>query len=122
MIPAPAGIAENDFARLGPKWVGEAMNAVSFPELEGRPTAVGVPWWRVINAQGGISMPANSPAAAEQRARLEAEGLVFDANDHLDLARVGWAGPAPDWLASRGLLPPKVLRKPPTTPQQMALF
>jgi methylated-DNA-protein-cysteine methyltransferase-like protein len=49
-----------------------------------------VPWWRVINAQGKIS---ERPGAAEQRQRLEAEGVIFDEKDRIDLKRFGWQGP-----------------------------
>jgi methylated-DNA-protein-cysteine methyltransferase-like protein len=35
-----------------------------------------VPWWRVINAQGGISLAGGrGPDAERQRERLEAEGV-----------------------------------------------
>lgn len=43
------------------------MNAVSRVD---EPT---VPWHRVINSKGGISLPENSKSAAIQRARLRAE-------------------------------------------------
>ncbi len=41
-----------------------------------------LPWHRVINSQGKISL--KGIAGQEQRARLEAEGIVFQ-NDKLDL-------------------------------------
>jgi methylated-DNA-protein-cysteine methyltransferase-like protein len=50
-----------------------------------------VPWWRVINARGYIS---NVYEPAVQRALLEAEGIQFDARDHIDLARFLWDGAA----------------------------
>ena len=37
-----------------------------------------VPWHRVVNARGAISLPATGHSARMQRARLEAEGVVFD--------------------------------------------
>jgi methylated-DNA-protein-cysteine methyltransferase-like protein len=54
----------------------------------------GVPWHRVVNAQGRVSIKGSPRAAAEQRARLEAEGIAFDENDRLDLAQHLW-DPAP---------------------------
>jgi methylated-DNA-protein-cysteine methyltransferase-like protein len=39
------------------------------------PTGTRVPWHRVVNAQGRISLPPGSSAAREQRQRLLAEGV-----------------------------------------------
>jgi methylated-DNA-protein-cysteine methyltransferase-like protein len=50
-----------------------------------------VPWQRVINARGQISTHGN-----EQRRRLEAEGVTFDAEQRVDLERFGWHFTAPD--------------------------
>ena len=50
-----------------------------------------VPWQRVINAQGKISL--QGEAAQKQRMRLEAEGIVFDQRGKIDLKRFRWAGP-----------------------------
>jgi methylated-DNA-protein-cysteine methyltransferase-like protein len=49
-----------------------------------------VPWQRVVNAGGAISLRGASDAARMQRRLLEAEGLRFDARGRLDLARVQW--------------------------------
>ena len=56
------------------------------------PRGAGVPWQRVINHKGEISprFPAESPLI--QRALLESEGVVFDANDRVDLKRFRWLG------------------------------
>ena len=51
-----------------------------------------VPWQRVINAQGRISIRSLRHAAAEQRMLLEAEGVEFDENGCLDWKRFGWDG------------------------------
>ncbi len=51
-----------------------------------------VPWWRVINAQGRISTSNEPQVAAEQRARLEDEGVAFGADGRVDLDRFGWYG------------------------------
>lgn len=117
MIPVPVGVEPEDYEKLGPKWVGKAMNAVSFKD---EPS---VPWQRVINGQGGISLPAGSEVATKQRQRLEAEGIAFDRKDRIDLNQYGWDGPPPEWIRSKGLYPPRAIRKPPTeTPGQLKLF
>lgn len=116
MIPAPAGVAPEDYARLAPVWVGKAMNAVSAADTPD------IPWQRVINSQGGISLPEGSKVAAEQRARLEREGVTFGKNGRVDLNRYGWDGPPADWLAENNLLTPKPLKKHNTNPQQPRLF
>lgn len=46
-------------------------------------------WHRVVNARGCISERPGA-AMAEQRRRLEAEGVAFDAKGRIDLARFGW--------------------------------
>lgn len=123
MIPAPDGISDEDFRRLGPKWVGDALNAVSFRDVAGEsPAPSGIAWWRVINSKGGISMPTGSQAAKQQRAMLEAEGVTFNATEQTDLDTFGWDGPLEAWLAANGLLAPKPIRKPPNTPTQLSLF
>lgn len=117
MIPPPTGVEAVDYDRLGPVWVGKAMNAVSFND---NPT---VPWQRVINSQGGISLPEGTRVAAEQRMRLEAEGVKFDRKGRIDLNTYGWDGPSAGWLAERGLLPPRPIKKPPAdNPNQLKLF
>ncbi|MEH6518555.1 MAG: MGMT family protein [Halioglobus sp.] len=54
------------------------------------PAGTKIPWHRVINAQGRISIPDNSASRYTQRDRLEAEGVVFKANKSVDLKRFGW--------------------------------
>jgi methylated-DNA-protein-cysteine methyltransferase-like protein len=49
----------------------------------------GVPWHRVVNAKGEISLRSTA-AYGEQRGLLEGEGVVFDAGGHIDLARFQW--------------------------------
>jgi methylated-DNA-protein-cysteine methyltransferase-like protein len=115
MIPPPLGVQAADYDRLGPVWVGKAMNAVSSVD------ETAVPWQRVINSQGEISLPEGSRTALEQRQRLEAEGVEFDAKGRVNLNRWGWNGPAEEWLAEMNLRPPRLIRKP-DDPQQMTLF
>ncbi len=49
----------------------------------------GVPWHRVVNGRGAISIL----EGAEQRLRLEAEGVHFDALERIDLRVYGFSGP-----------------------------
>ncbi|HSC69142.1 MAG TPA: MGMT family protein [Cellvibrio sp.] len=48
--------------------------------LCGLPEKTELPWHRVINAQGKISLPEDSPSYKEQKRRLEAEGIKFNNN------------------------------------------
>jgi methylated-DNA-protein-cysteine methyltransferase-like protein len=52
--------------------------------------AKSVPWQRVINAQGRISLRAFAGSEAVQRKLLEREGVRFDGRDRVDLSRFGW--------------------------------
>ena len=119
MIPPPEGVDPEMYQRIAPRWVGFAMNAVSFPD---EPT---VPWQRVINSKGGISLEEGSRPAIQQRTRLEAEGVVFDSKDQVDFDHFGWDGPDAVWLNERGLFKPHSMKSKPTdddAPQQLTLF
>lgn len=52
-------------------------------------TAAKVPWHRVVNASGRISLAAGSTSHARQRALLESEGVVFR-RDRISLPSYGW--------------------------------
>jgi methylated-DNA-protein-cysteine methyltransferase related protein len=58
-----------------------------------------VPWQRVINSQGKISLKGD--AAQKQRLRLEAEGIFFDPRGRIDLKRFRWAGPGGEFAPSQ---------------------
>ena len=60
--------------------VGYAMHAL--------PAGTRVPWQRVVNARGEISLPGTS--AARQRKLLESEGVRFDARGRIDLDAFLW--------------------------------
>jgi methylated-DNA-protein-cysteine methyltransferase-like protein len=62
--------------------VGTALRAL--------PEDSGVPWQRVVNASGGISERPRADAVTEQRILLVDEGVVFEPNGRVDLARYGW--------------------------------
>ena len=50
-----------------------------------------VPWHRVVNAQGAVSLRAfPGEGHDEQRRRLEAEGVELDARGRLSLRKVQW--------------------------------
>jgi methylated-DNA-protein-cysteine methyltransferase-like protein len=58
-----------------------------------------VPWQRVINSQGKISL--QGEAAQKQRMRLEAEGIAFDARSKIDLNRFRWVGPGGEFAPAQ---------------------
>ncbi|MCX6142301.1 MAG: MGMT family protein [Ignavibacteriales bacterium] len=76
---------------------GEVATESGFPgqarlvgyALHSLPQHGGVPWQRVVNAQGRISFPRGSSAYARQRRLLRAEGVIFQ-GDAIDLQRFGW--------------------------------
>ena len=56
-----------------------------------------VPWQRVVNSQGKISLP-----GSDQQRLLEAEGIEFSAQGRINLKRFGWSGPDDAWLEANG--------------------
>ena len=50
-------------------------------------------WHRVVNAQGRISLPKGG-GYEQQKARLQAEGVVFDDTGRIDMDRFLWDGAA----------------------------
>src|SRR5688572_11788861 len=65
--------------RLTPIGIGWAIRAA--PEGS-------IPWQRVVNGKGGISTDNEHPGL--QRKMLEAEGVKFDRQGLIDLAKNGW--------------------------------
>ncbi|HTJ21310.1 MAG TPA: MGMT family protein [Gemmatimonadaceae bacterium] len=62
-----------------------------------------VPWHRVVNAQGKLSLArAGSPSGITQRLRLTREGVRVDAGDRVSLARYGWKLESGSSRADRG--------------------
>ena len=55
------------------------------------PNRTRIPWHRVINASGGISLPRRSDGYAQQKARLEKEGVRFNASGRVPLRRFRWS-------------------------------
>ena len=58
--------------------------------LKHLPQGTRIPWHRVINSQGRISIPDGSASQYTQRERLEAEGVVFRSNKSVDLGKYRW--------------------------------
>jgi methylated-DNA-protein-cysteine methyltransferase related protein len=50
-----------------------------------------IPWHRVVNARGEISLRPTS-GFHEQRALLKGEGVRFDRQGRIDLVKYGWRG------------------------------
>ena len=71
----------------GPRVVGYAMAAL--------PEGSRVPWQRVVNHKGEISLRRGGIGSGERRQRqvLEAEGIYFDLKGRIDLKRYGWPRP-----------------------------
>ena len=61
--------------------VGYALHALS--------SATAVPWQRVVNAAGAISLRRGS-GPLSQRLLLEREGVQFDVRGRISLRRFGW--------------------------------
>jgi methylated-DNA-protein-cysteine methyltransferase-like protein len=49
-----------------------------------------VPWQRVINARGEVSLRSEPGTEGLQRVLLEAEGVAFDERGRVDLTRYRW--------------------------------
>ncbi|MFZ5809183.1 MAG: MGMT family protein [Chloroflexota bacterium] len=77
LVQPPAGVDAQTYLAFGARWVGTALAAC--PE--------DVPWQRVINAQGKISLRVGGEL---QRQLLEAEGVRFNQQDKVDLKQYGW--------------------------------
>jgi methylated-DNA-protein-cysteine methyltransferase related protein len=62
--------------------VGYALHALS--------ERSGIPWHRVVNASGRISVRATPGAELVQQQLLEQEGVPLDARGRVPLARIQW--------------------------------
>lgn len=62
--------------------VGYAMHAL--------PMGTTVPWHRVVNARGEVSLRSTPGAELTQRLRLEREGIRFNSRGRIDLTRYLW--------------------------------
>lgn len=85
-IPSGKVVAYGQLARLagianGARFVGRLMCEL--------PEASQLPWHRVINAQGKLSLPTDSASYAEQKRRLLSEGIEF-VNEKINLRIYGY--------------------------------
>jgi len=62
------------------------------------PVGSDVPWHRVINSQGKISIRRDGGLDPEQKRRLRIEGVRLDRQGRVDLPAVAWPGPSWQWL------------------------
>jgi methylated-DNA-protein-cysteine methyltransferase-like protein len=83
-----------DYEAFGARWVGGAM--ASCPD--------DVPWQRVINSQGKISLR-KGEGPSLQRGLLEQEGVRFDEHSRVDFSIYRWEGPSEEWRKAHGLAP-----------------
>ncbi|MGE0351804.1 MAG: MGMT family protein [Gemmatimonadales bacterium] len=67
--------------------VGYALSAL--------PAGSRIPWHRVVNALGGISLRATPGHELTQRLLLEREGIRFDGRGRIPLQRYGWPAARP---------------------------
>lgn len=126
MIPAPDGVELPVYERIAPRWVGYAMNramssALNVPQ---KPSDPHIPWQRVINSRGGISLSEGSYPATQQRVLLEGEGVRFNEQGLVDFNQYGWDGPDDGWLKAHGFFKPHSMKKQPPDepPAQLSLF
>lgn len=57
--------------------------------LKHLPNQTRLPWHRVVNSRGTLSMPADSPEYLQQWEKLQQEGVIFS-NGRIDLRVFGW--------------------------------
>lgn len=87
-IPRGHVLTYGEVARLaGP---GGSARRVSMA-MRYAPKGVKLPWHRVINSQGKISFPPDSPYHTEQKKKLLQEGVSFK-GEVIDLKRFGYRG------------------------------
>jgi methylated-DNA-protein-cysteine methyltransferase related protein len=79
--------------RLSAQGVGWALKGLSAHgrKTNGKYSSKTVPWHRVINSQGGTSTHKVAEIPPDlQRELLEAEGVIFDENEKIDLPKYLW--------------------------------
>ena len=64
--------------------VGKALNAL--------PDDTRVPWWRVVNGRGEVSIRGVEHGKILQRTLLEREGVRFERNGRISWKLYGWDG------------------------------
>lgn len=79
-VVAYGGVAAMLGAPRAARGVGAALSRL--------PPGSDVPWWRVVNARGGISL--HGHPGILQRMLLEAEGVRVSRSGIVDMKRFGW--------------------------------
>ena len=82
VFPVPPGLSFQDYRAFGPRWGGRCDGCLSgkcaLAKSDQRP---------------GENQFRRGSGENEQRELLEAEGVIFDDRDRVDLKRYGWEGP-----------------------------
>ena len=87
----------------GPRQVGYAMSHT--------PNGKKIPWQRVINSQGRISVRKDGAEDPRQMQLLKQEGIIFSKSGKIDFLEYGWFGPDWEWMRENGYnqtLPPGI--------------
>ena len=87
MVVSYGGLAALLGTPRAARGVGRALSTL--------PHGTDVPWWRVVNRNGEISIKGAPGLPALQRTLLEEEGVSFDRRDRIPWERFGWRGPNP---------------------------
>ncbi len=94
-IPAGKVASYGQIARIAGRCsarnVGYAMSSV--------PVDSGVPWHRVVNSRGMVSVRSHGQECTAQRQLLEGEGVGFNPSGRIDFSVFGWK--FPDFLSLR---------------------
>ena len=88
-IPPGRVCSYGEVARLAGLANGARQTAWALRHL---PRDTRIPWFRVINSQGKISMPEGSRGYREQRKRLKAEGVTFNDSGRIASKSFWWRG------------------------------
>ncbi len=72
--------------------VGYALSALKRPDSDEAYTSATVPWQRVVNSQGRISIHHREETAQKQARLLREEGVEVDENLRINLDKFLWAG------------------------------
>lgn len=93
-IPAGRVMNYGQIARvLGAGYDARAIGNVMFAAPPKEEYGEGIPWHRVINAQGGCSTAGRTTPPDLQQRLLESEGVVFDAKGRCRIDRYLWQPP-----------------------------
>lgn len=87
-IPSGHVLTYGEVARLAgmSRWARRVSQA-----MRRAPRSMELPWHRVVNSQGKISLPEDSQGYQLQKERLENEGVQF-LSGRIDLQRFGYQG------------------------------